>query len=419
MKNVIVRITLLILLACMPALLPFVKTFLPEYTTYMTAYKVFFISPFLFFAVIAFLGLRLNQTRIFYSMALMTLLYLSLHFPAISILQNFEYTLFLTIFFLFSILTFLLIFAFDEGALFSIKSLIRATGILFTGLGSYGLVKSNMGWIPSLFSKQWLISLESWTLPDLFWPITIIAVFLLLFKRDKSIHPFKVALILSFITLMLAFNKSILTAEPDMELNIYNAFAFNIIGVISLYSVYKIYWQNVYIDELTGIPNRRAFNEQLKKLGRRFTIAMLDIDHFKKFNDTYGHTEGDNVLRYVAAHLDAASDSRVFRYGGEEFSIVYPGFKVNDVYWRLEQMREGLASRRFHIRMNETQRLKKSDKDRGKNVKDGKKVRVTISIGIAQRTEKFRKPEEVIEAADKALYSAKKKGRNQCVVKRA
>ena len=67
-----------------------------------------------------------------------------------------------------------------------------------------------------------------------------------------------------------------------------------------------MYWEKVYIDELTGIPNRRAFDEYLKKLGRKYTIAMMDIDHFKKFNDTYGHSEGDNVLRFVAKHIAEA-----------------------------------------------------------------------------------------------------------------
>ena len=223
---------------------------------------------------------------------------------------------------------------------------------------------------------------------------------------------------MSFITLLLVFNKNITAAAYSLDLKTFNAIAFNIIGMIMLYSVYKLYWQNVYIDELTGVPNRRAHNEQLKKLGRKYTIAMLDIDHFKKFNDTYGHTEGDNVLRFVATHLDETSHAKLFRYGGEEFSAIYPGQKISDVYWRLEQMRESLANRYFSIRMNESKRIMRSDKDRGRRSDGVKKVKLTISVGVAQRSEKFKTPEDVIEAADKALYSAKKKGRNQCAVKR-
>ena len=81
-------------------------------------------------------------------------------------------------------------------------------------------------------------------------------------------------------------------------------------------------------------------------------------------------------------------------------------------------MRESLANRQFAIRMNETRRSQRSEKDRGRNLDGTKKVKVTISVGVSQRSEKFKNPEDVIEAADKALYTAKKKGRNQCSVKR-
>jgi diguanylate cyclase (GGDEF)-like protein len=280
------------------------------------------------------------------------------------------------------------------------------------------IAKSDNLILQSLFLKQYIVSSDSLVLPALIWPVLIGASVFLLIRQEKAIYSYKIALVLSFITLIMAINKNIIVQEFTLELKIYNAFAFTIIGLINLYSVYKLYWQNVYIDELTGIPNRRAFNEQLKKLGRKYSIAMLDIDHFKKFNDTYGHTEGDNALRYVAAHLKYYSKSRVFRYGGEEFSIIYPARKADEVIWYLEQMREELDKGRFFIRMSETKRSVKSEKDRGKSSPEGKRVKVTISIGLAQRSEKLRTPEDVIDAADKALYSAKKKGRNQCVVSR-
>jgi diguanylate cyclase (GGDEF)-like protein len=82
----------------------------------------------------------------------------------------------------------------------------------------------------------------------------------------------------------------------------------------------------------------------------------------------------------------------------------------------LEYVCETLAERHFYIRMSETKRSQKSEKDRGIDLSDHKQVRVTISIGVAQRTDKLRTPEDVIDAADKALYRAKKRGRNQVVV---
>ncbi len=75
--------------------------------------------------------------------------------------------------------------------------------------------------------------------------------------------------------------------------------AFTVICAILLHAIFTIYWQRVYIDELTDVSNRRALDEKLATLNGEFAIAMMDIDHFKDFNDTYGHDEGDNVLRLV------------------------------------------------------------------------------------------------------------------------
>lgn len=79
-----------------------------------------------------------------------------------------------------------------------------------------------------------------------------------------------------------------------------------------------------YQDELTSLPGRRALKEYLLKLGSEYTIAMFDIDHFKKFNDTHGHDVGDQVLRMVASKLATVSGrGKSFRYGGEEFTLVF------------------------------------------------------------------------------------------------
>lgn len=76
-------------------------------------------------------------------------------------------------------------------------------------------------------------------------------------------------------------------------------------------------------DELTGLPGRRAFNETLKRATGTYSIAMIDVDHFKKFNDTHGHDTGDDVLKLVASRLSRVGDGgRAFRYGGEEFAVV-------------------------------------------------------------------------------------------------
>lgn len=223
--------------------------------------------PFFLFGLVAFLGLRLNQTRIFYTMVLFTILYISVHKPDLEFLPIINYDFFLRTITVISIVTFLFLFFFDEGALFGVSSFLRAISIGFTLIISHLIVTSDTTIFHSLFYNQWLISFDNWLLPDLVWLVFIGTSIFLLIDQDKSIYSFKIALVLVLLTLMLAINKSILVPLSTIDLKTYNAFAFTIIGFIFLYSVYKLYWQNVYIDELTGIPNRRAYNEELKKLG--------------------------------------------------------------------------------------------------------------------------------------------------------
>jgi diguanylate cyclase (GGDEF)-like protein len=416
MKSTFIRITLLFLLAITPAFLPEIKPFIPSYQRIATAYKIFFLMPYFLFGLVAILGLRLNQTRIFYTMILFTIFYFAVQKYDLEILPIISYDYFLRTLSVISILTFLFLFFFDEGALFGVSSFLRLVSIAFTLFISYIITTSGINIFHSVFYNQWITGFDGWVLPDIIWLVLIGTSIFLLIDKDKAIYSFKIGLVLVLITLVLAMNESIKVVDVTIDLRTYNAFAFSIIGVICLYSVYILYWQNVYIDELTSVPNRRAYNEDLKKLGRRYSIAMLDIDHFKKFNDTYGHKEGDNVLRYVAAHLKFSSRSKVFRYGGEEFSIIFPGYRAEEVRERLEYVCESLSERHFYIRMSDTKRSQKSEKDRGLDLSDHKQVKVTISIGVAQRTDKLKTPEDVIEAADKALYRAKKRGRNQVIV---
>ncbi|MDH5649932.1 MAG: GGDEF domain-containing protein, partial [Gammaproteobacteria bacterium] len=87
-----------------------------------------------------------------------------------------------------------------------------------------------------------------------------------------------------------------------------------------------------YHDELTGLPGRRALNEQMMRLGNKYVLAMVDVDHFKQFNDKYGHDTGDQVLRFVAAKMEAVrGGGKAYRYGGEEFTILFSGKDVPDV----------------------------------------------------------------------------------------
>lgn len=175
-----------------------------------------------------------------------------------------------------------------------------------------------------------------------------------------------------------------------------------------------------YRDELTRIPSRRALNQKLLSLGRRYSIAMLDIDHFKKFNDTHGHDVGDQVLKMVATKLNKVTGGgSAYRYGGEEFTVVFPGKHPDQVLEHLEALRETIQNYEMAVRNQPRPKYgnPKSDKaKRGKDKQPHKTLSVTISIGVAERTAEQKTPEVVIKAADKALYRAKKKGRNRVCV---
>ena len=172
-------------------------------------------------------------------------------------------------------------------------------------------------------------------------------------------------------------------------------------------------------DELTGLLERRALNDRLKGLGRQYVIAMLDVDHFKKFNDTYGHDTGDDVLKMVGKRIDAiAGGGTAYRYGGEEFCILFPGKTAEECIPFLEVIRKSVENQKMVVR-NVKHRPKSGEaamqrRGRRANQRDEKSVSVTISIGVAERDEQCNQTKEVLKAADNALYIAKQDGRN-CV----
>jgi diguanylate cyclase (GGDEF)-like protein len=183
-------------------------------------------------------------------------------------------------------------------------------------------------------------------------------------------------------------------------------------GLILVAAVVEDSYGMAFLDELTGLPARRALNETLQKVGRRYTVAMVDIDHFKKFNDRYGHDVGDQVLKMVASRLARVSGGgRAFRYGGEEFTVLFPGKGVKEVLPHLEELRESVAGAGFTLR----HRRRPARKPKGKQArtKGDQKLSVTVSIGASERQGDRNQPALVIKSADQALYRAKKEGRNR------
>jgi diguanylate cyclase (GGDEF)-like protein len=139
---------------------------------------------------------------------------------------------------------------------------------------------------------------------------------------------------------------------------------------------------------------------------------MVDIDHFKKFNDTYGHAAGDQLLRMVSSKLARMTGGgRAFRYGGEEFAVLFSEKSVEEVLPHLEAVRKNVEEGSFALRGRFRARKKPEKPRPSKGAR--KEVPVTISIGVAERSSTLARADAVIKAADEALYRAKKGGRNQ------
>jgi diguanylate cyclase (GGDEF)-like protein len=184
-----------------------------------------------------------------------------------------------------------------------------------------------------------------------------------------------------------------------------------------------------YHDELTGLPSRRAFNDALLRVAVPYSIAMVDIDHFKRCNDTYGHDTGDQVLRIVAAKLARVSGGgQSYRYGGEEFAVLFPGKAMAEVIDDLEQLRAAIETSKLRLRGPERrQQARGPDRrtaprgraQKGHAIRElarrtvASEISVTVSIGVATPKTEKQAAAEVIEAADKALYRAKAGGRNR------
>jgi diguanylate cyclase (GGDEF)-like protein len=182
-------------------------------------------------------------------------------------------------------------------------------------------------------------------------------------------------------------------------------------GLVLVVATVESAYAMAYRDELTGLPARRALREMLAQVDGAYTIAMVDVDHFKRFNDDHGHDAGDQVLRLVGTCIGrVGGGGRAFRYGGEEFAVLFRGKNVLESAPYLEKLREAVAESAFMVRgPGRPRRKPKSPRARG----GGKRrIVVTISIGAAH-SRGTAASADVLKAADKALYRAKEGGRNR------
>lgn len=197
----------------------------------------------------------------------------------------------------------------------------------------------------------------------------------------------------------------------------YSSILFILAGLILLAAVAQESYRLAFIDELTGLPGRRALMHDQMSLGGAYSVAMLDVDHFKSFNDTYGHDVGDQVLKMVAAQMmRVAGGGRAYRYGGEEFTVLFARKNVKDAALHLNNLRLAIEAASFTLRAEDRVKEKpvgpKAKQAAQKKAAAQGAVSVTISIGVAQRQE-GQLPADALKAADQALYRAKDSGRNR------
>src|SRR5436309_13217639 len=122
-------------------------------------------------------------------------------------------------------------------------------------------------------------------------------------------------------------------------------------ALILIFAVVEASYHMAYQDGLTGLPARRALNEAMLRLGGQYSVAMIDVDHFKRINDRHGHDVGDQVLKMIAAKLAQVSGGgKAYRYGGEEFAVIFPGRKAEECLADVEALRGVVEETRFILR---------------------------------------------------------------------
>ena len=356
------------------------------------------ISPYLAVAAGLFLGWRFNRTRVIWAIALLILVERTL---ALTSPYGFEYALLIAA--MLAPLNLALYCWWSERGLFTLYGALRF-GFLLLQLGAVAwLYFTRAGEVIAWLSRPLLSAdfLQQGPVPQIPLFFTALGLFALLARFYRKPE----ALEASFCWVLIA---TLAGLWMPQEFTFWGGVASFMLIIAIIEGSLKM----AFNDELTGLPARRAMNEFLLKVGRRYTVAMVDVDHFKKVNDTHGHDVGDQVLRMVATCLRRVTGGgRAFRYGGEEFAVIFPNKDLERALPHLEELRQKIALAGFVVRGRKRPAKKP---ERVKSDSSAKKMlHVTVSIGVATRDDKNTSPEQLIKAADQALYRAKKGGRNQ------
>ena len=351
---------------------------------------IFSIVPYLFYAIsalILWVSWHFNRNRFIFIILPLLLIYFG--FVYLGGKRATDLFLYASMLYPLHLLLFL---SLKERGLFSIWGILKiAFFVIETAIVLYLVVYPNADFIALLKMKLFVTSF--YPLEDISIIIAILVLFimvaLLLFNR------------------YLLYNSSFLVIAVTFYLGFYfvktpyaKELSLLAIGVIIFILLIRESYRLAFYDELTSLPGRRALVEDMAKLGMKYSLAMIDIDHFKKFNDTYGHDTGDEVLKMVASKLsEVGGGGKAYRYGGEEFVLLFPSREVDESYKHTDILRETIAKSPFIVR----------------NKQNSKTIYINISSGIVQKNSQDKDPFAVMKRADNALYKAKKAGRNQVV----
>ena len=351
---------------------------------------LFDIAPYLFYAlstIIIWISWHFNRNKFIFVIVPLVMIYIGfkLFSPSMAT-QLFHYS---SILYPIHLLIFLLL---KERGLFSTWGILKTIFVLLEiGLVFLLLYYPNDN-VQNILNLK-IFNASFYPLKDLSIVISLSIVFILsalvLFNRYLIYNG-------TFLIILIAYMSGLYFLKTPHFIDM----TFLAIDMIVLALLIRETYRLAFYDELTSMPGRRALVEDMAKLGRKYSLAMIDIDFFKKFNDTYGHDTGDEVLKMVATKLLAVSGGgKAYRYGGEEFTVLFPSKETSECFGHVDILRQNIATSAFVVR----------------NKKKAKTIYVNISAGLVQNSSKDKDPFAVMKRADNALYKAKEAGRNKVI----
>lgn len=382
LKSIALNISIPFFISLVFALLAFNEAKIQNY--------IFNLVPYLFYAIsamILWVSWHFNRNRFIFVIIPLILMHIGFeYFSAAKATNLFLYS---SLLYPIHLLVFL---ALRERGLFSIWGILKIAFFIFEiAVVLYFIYFPNVEL--DTFLKMKLFAISFYPLKDLSVAIGTFVVFvmgaLVLFNSYLMYNS-------SFLVITLIFY----TGLYFIKMPYANELSLLAIAITVFTLLIRESYRLAFYDELTSLPGRRALVEDMAKLGMRYSLAMIDIDHFKKFNDTYGHDTGDEVLKMVASKIkDVSGGGKAYRYGGEEFVLLFPSKDVDESYRHTDSLRDIIAKSPFSVR----------------NKQSVKKIYINISSGVVQNSSKDKDPFAVMKRADNALYKAKKAGRNQVV----